>query len=248
MNTFNDKITLITGASRGIGQSILHTLGQQGYYVIGTATTSVGADAINAYINEHKLNGRGVALDITDKAAIDGLMSSLADEGKVPSILINNAGVTDDDLLLRMSDEAWDRVIETNLTGIFRMSRSCIKNMFRARWGRIVNIGSVVGSSGNAGQTNYVAAKAGVVGFSKALAQEMASRNITVNVVAPGFIQTDMTDALPDMVKDEMRKRIPMKRFGAAEDVALAVAFLVSEGASYITGQTIHVNGGMYMD
>lgn len=186
-------------------------------------------------------------LDVTSKDSVEALMSTLADKNKIPNILVNNAGITCDNLLLRMEDEEWYRVIETNLNSVFRMSRACIKSMFRARWGRIINIGSVVGVTGNSGQSNYTAAKAGLVGFSKSLAQEMASRGITVNVVAPGFIDTDMTAGLPDLVKDEIMKRIPMKRLGKAEDIAAAVVFLASDAANYITGETIHVNGGMYM-
>lgn len=242
------KIALVTGASRGIGSAILLTLSKSGAYVIGTATTQDGANQITATLEKEGLAGEGAVLDVTKADNVDELMTRLTAEDKTPSILVNNAGITSDNLLLRMDDEEWYRVIETNLNSVFRVSRSCIKSMFRARWGRIITIGSVVGSSGNAGQVNYTAAKAGVVGFSKSLAQEIASRGITVNVVAPGFIDTDMTAALPSLVKDEMLKRIPMKRLGAVEDIANTVAFLASDCANYITGETIHVNGGMYMD
>lgn len=242
------KIALVTGASRGIGSAILLTLSKSGAYVIGTATTQNGADQITALLKKHGLAGEGAVLDVTNADNVEQLLTRLTAEDKTPSILINNAGITSDNLLLRMDDEEWYRVIETNLNSVFRLSRSCIKSMFRARWGRIITIGSVVGSSGNSGQVNYTAAKAGVVGFSKSLAQEIASRGITVNVVAPGFIDTDMTAALPSLVKDEMLKRIPMKRLGTVEDIANTVAFLASDCASYITGETIHVNGGMYMD
>ncbi|MGQ3890972.1 3-oxoacyl-ACP reductase FabG [Legionella sp. CNM-4043-24] len=248
MSSLQGKVALVTGASRGIGQAIAQVLARKGAYVIGTATTTEGAEAISGYFKQEGLTGKGVALDVTCKDSIENLMTGLSDEDKAPAILINNAGITCDNLLLRMDDEEWYRVIETNLNSVFRMSKACIKSMFRARWGRIVSIGSVVAASGNSGQCNYTATKAGIVGFSKSLAQEMASRGITVNVVAPGFIDTDMTSALPDMVKDEMLKRIPMKRLGSVNDIAETVAFLVSDSAAYITGETIHVNGGMYME
>jgi len=238
------KVVLVTGASRGIGKSIAQELANKGYYVVGTATTDKGANAISDYLGE---NGQGFVLNIREPESSEQLIEALAAKQLAPQILINNAGITADNLLLRMSDEEWFDVIETNLTGVFKMTRACIKNMFRARWGRIINIASVVGVTGNSGQVNYTSTKAGLIGFSKSLAQEMASRNITVNVVAPGFIETDMTAVLPDMVKEELLKRIPMKRLGQPEDIAKTVAFLVSDDASYITGQTIHVNGGMYM-
>ncbi|WP_202972298.1 3-oxoacyl-ACP reductase FabG [Legionella bozemanae] len=242
------KIALVTGASRGIGRAIALKLAQQGALVFGTATTEQGAQSINAYFEKEKLSGKGLVLDVTNSEQIEKVISELAKENQTPSILVNNAGITSDNLLLRMDDEEWYKVIETNLNSIYKMSKICIKPMFRARWGRIISIGSVVGSSGNSGQVNYTAAKAGIVGFSKSLAQEVGSRGITVNVVAPGFIDTDMTAALPDMVKDEMLKRIPMRKLGEPGDIAEAVAFLASESAKYITGETIHVNGGMYMD
>ncbi|STX38367.1 3-oxoacyl-ACP reductase FabG [Legionella feeleii] len=248
MSNIQGKIALVTGASRGIGKAIALTLAKKGAYVIGTATTSQGAAAISDMFVQEGVKGEGVSLDVTSREGVDNLMTELSDQDKLPSILVNNAGITCDNLLLRMDDEEWYKVIETNLSAIFRLSKACIKPMFRARWGRIISIGSVVGSSGNSGQTNYTAAKSGVVGFTKSLAQEIASRGITVNVVAPGFIDTDMTSTLPDMVKEEMLKRIPMKRLGKAEDIAEVVAFLASDSANYITGETIHVNGGMYMD
>lgn len=248
MKNLEGKVALVTGASRGIGRAIATNLAQKGAYVIGTATTESGARAISDYFSEQGLNGEGLMLDVTSKEAVEQMMTELSDSDKIPSILVNNAGITADNLLLRMDDDEWYKVIETNLNSIFRLSRACIKSMFRARWGRIISIGSVVGSSGNSGQANYTAAKAGIIGFSKSLAQEIASRGITVNVVAPGFIDTDMTAALPDMVKDEMKKRIPMKRLGSVDDIAETVAFLASDSANYITGETIHVNGGMYMD
>ena len=244
----NNKIALVTGASRGIGQAIARTLAERGAYVIGTATTVAGAEMINAMFANHSLRGEGVVLDVTQADNIDSLMALLAEQQKNPEILINNAGITADNLLLRMNDDEWFRVIETNLNSVYRMSKVCLKPMFRARWGRIITIGSVVGASGNPGQANYTAAKAGVSGFSRSLAAEMAGRGITVNVVAPGFIETEMTAGLADFVKEELLKRIPMKRLGQASDVAELVAFLASDAAAYITGETIHVNGGMYMD
>ncbi len=242
------KVALVTGASRGIGQAIALKLARDKAYVIGTSTTTAGASAITNLLQQEGVEGEGVVLDVTGKESVEHLIASLSDRNKLPAILVNNAGITADNLLLRMDDDEWYHVIETNLNAIFRLSRACIKPMFRARWGRIINIGSVVGSSGNPGQCNYTAAKAGVVGFSKSLAQEMASRGITVNVVSPGFIETEMTAKLPDFVKEEMLKRIPMKRMGKVEDIAALVAFLASDAANYITGETLHVNGGMYMD
>lgn len=243
-----DKVALVTGASRGIGQAIAHTLAARGAYVIGTATTPAGAEAITKTLATHSFQGEGMVLDVTQQDAVDHTMALLADQQRNPEILINNAGITADNLLLRMTDDEWFRVIETNLNSVYRMCKACLKPMFRARWGRIITIGSVVGASGNPGQTNYTAAKAGVSGFSRSLATEMGSRGITVNVVAPGFIDTEMTAGLPDFVKEEMLKRIPMKRLGQASDVAEVVAFLASDAAAYVTGETIHVNGGMYMD
>ena len=250
MINFNltDKVALVTGASRGIGMAIAKTLAEQGAYVIGTATSEAGAEKISQYFKEANLTGEGAVLNVTSADSIETLLTALDKADHTPHILVNNAGITADNLLLRMSDDEWDNVIATNLSAIFRLTRAVIKPMFRARSGRIINIGSVVGSSGNPGQTNYTAAKAGIVGFSKSLAQEIGSRNITVNVVAPGFIQTEMTDVLPDMVKSEMKKRIPLKQFGSPEDIAATVAFLASDAAKYITGETIQVNGGMYMD
>lgn len=247
MTSLDGKIALVTGASRGIGQAIALKLAQNGAFVYATATTEQGAASISELFEKEKLTGKGLVLDVTNSQQVEQLMSFFADSKESPSILVNNAGITSDNLLLRMDDDEWYKVIETNLNSIYRMSKACLKPMFRARWGRIISVGSVVGSSGNSGQVNYTAAKAGVVGFSKSLAQEIGSRGITVNVVAPGFIDTDMTSALPDLVKEEMLKRIPMRKLGQAEDVADAVAFLASNSAKYITGETIHVNGGMYM-
>lgn len=251
MSNFFDltgKTALVTGASRGIGMSIAKQLASLGAYVVGTATSEKGAEHISSYLKEAHLPGEGMVLNVTQTDSIEHCLDVLSAADKTPQILVNNAGITADNLLLRMDDEEWERVIQTNLSAVFRMTRACVKPMFRARFGRIINIGSVVGSSGNSGQVNYTAAKAGLIGFSKSLAQEIGSRGITINVVAPGFIQTDMTDALPDMVKSEMLKRIPLKQFGAPDDIAAAVAFLASDAARYITGETIHVNGGMYMN
>jgi len=248
MSQLHDKVALVTGASRGIGRAIALGLAKQGAHVIGTATTEKGAAAITDFFRDEHLSGEGVVLDVTRQDSIDHLFSQLAERNQNPAILVNNAGITCDNLLLRMDDDEWLSVIETNLSSVYRLSKASLKAMFRARWGRIISIGSVVGASGNPGQSNYTAAKAGLVGFSKSLAAEMGSRGITVNVVAPGFIDTDMTAALPDMVKDEMFKRIPMKRLGKVDDIAAAVVFLASDSAGYITGETIHVNGGMYMD
>ena len=248
MISLEGKIALVTGASRGIGKAIALKMARSGAFVFGTATTEKGAELINDFLEKEKLAGKGIVLDVTNAEQIDNLMTYFSDNEQFPAILVNNAGITSDNLLLRMDDDEWYKVIETNLNAIYRMSKACLKPMFRARWGRIISVGSVVGSSGNSGQVNYTAAKAGVVGFSKSLAQEIGSRGITVNVVAPGFIDTDMTTALPDMVKEEMLKRIPLRKLGQADDVADAVVFLASDSAKYITGETIHVNGGMYMN
>ena len=236
---------LVTGASRGIGKAIAARLADDGYTVIGTATTQKGASGISESLGER---GRGVALDVTDPAAIDAFFKDLkAHEGSV-DILVNNAGITGDGLLMRMRDEDWERVLETNLTGVFRLCRAALRGMMKARFGRIIQIGSVVGSMGNPGQSNYAAAKAGLLGFSKSLAREVGSRGITVNVVAPGFIATDMTDALDEAQRSRLQDQIPAGRLGDVNDIAAAVAFLASDGAGYITGETLHVNGGMLMD
>lgn len=248
MSQLTGKVALVTGASRGIGQAIALTLAEQGAYVIGTATQLSGAESITSAFQSAGLSGHGVVLDVTSEPQIEGLMASLADMQKMPNILVNNAGITADNLLLRMEDEEWYKVIETNLNSVYRMTKACLKPMFRARWGRIINIGSVVGSSGNSGQCNYTAAKSALIGFSKSLAQEMGSRGITVNTVSPGFIESDMTNKLPELLKEEMLKRIPLKRMGSPGDIANAVVFLASDAANYITGETLHVNGGMYMN
>ena len=243
-----DEIALVTGASRGIGQAVARMLGEQGATVIGTATSASGAEAISAYLAQAGIKGKGMLLNVTEQASVDGVLKAIQDEFGTPSILINNAGITRDNLLMRMKDEEWDAIMDTNLKSVFRLSKACLRPMMKARRGRIVSITSVVGVSGNIGQTNYAAAKAGVIGFSKSLAREVASRGITVNSVAPGFIDTDMTKTLPEEARQALLERIPLARLGQPEEIAAAVAFLVSPGAAYITGETIHVNGGMYMN
>lgn len=241
------QVALVTGATRGIGKAIASALIEQGLIVIGTATSENGAKAISDTIASANGQGAGMVLNVTDKAQMDDVLAEVCDKWGAPSVLVNNAGITRDNLFLRMDESEWHDVIDTNLTAIYRLSKACLKPMFRARFGRIINVGSVVGSTGNAGQGNYCAAKAGLVGLTKSIAQEVAGRGVTANVVAPGFIGTDMTEALPDSVKEELLKRIPAKRLGQPEDIANAVAFLASTSANYITGETIHVNGGMYM-
>jgi len=245
--SLENQIALVTGASRGIGQAIAMRLARDGATVIGTATSEKGADAISAYLKEAGVNGTGMMLDVTSQESIDGVLKRITDEFGVPVILVNNAGITRDNLLMRMKDEEWEAIMQTNLTSIFRVTRACMRGMMKAKKGRIISIASVVGVSGNAGQANYAAAKAGVIGFSKSIAREVGSRGITVNVVAPGFIDTDMTRSLPEAQRDALLGQIPLNRLGQAEEIAHAVAFLASEGAGYITGETIHVNGGMYM-
>ncbi|MEN3372364.1 3-oxoacyl-ACP reductase FabG [Dechloromonas sp. ZS-1] len=244
----NDKIALVTGATRGIGRAIALELGKQGATVIGTATTEEGAGKISAYLAEAGVKGKGVALNVTDIAQTDAVMAELAKEFGAITILVNNAGITRDNLAMRLGDDEWDAVIDTNLKAVFRLSRAVMRGMMKARFGRIVNITSVVGYSGNPGQANYCAAKAGVAGMSRSLARELGSRNITVNCVAPGFIDTDMTHALTDEQKAAMLASIPLGRAGTPEDIAGAVGFLVSPVAAYVTGTTVHVNGGMFMD
>jgi 3-oxoacyl-[acyl-carrier protein] reductase len=240
----NGKVALVTGATRGIGAAIARVLAEAGARVVGTATTPEGAARISAALGDR---GRGIVLDVTDAAAIEAALKGIeASEGAV-AILVNNAGITRDTLLMRMKDEDWDAVHETNLKSVFRLSRAVSRSMMKARWGRIVNIGSVVGAMGNAGQVNYAAAKAGLVGLTKSLALELGSRGITANVVAPGFIDTDMTQALPEAQRTKLIEMIPAGRLGTPEDVAHAVAFLCDERASYVTGVTLHVNGGMYL-
>ncbi len=242
------QVALVTGASRGIGQAIALALGKQGATVVGTATRQNGAEAISAYLAQAGIKGMGLAMNVNDAAQVEqGLQAIQGRFGDV-SILVNNAGVTRDNLLMRMKDEEWDDIMETNLKSVFRLSRGVLRAMMKARQGRIVNIASVVGSMGNAGQTNYAAAKAGMIGFSKSLAREVGSRNITVNCVAPGFIDTDMTRALNEEQRKGLLDHIPLGRLGSVDDIAAAVAFLASPQAAYITGTTMHVNGGMYMD
>ena len=239
------KVAIVTGASRGIGKAIAQQLASQGAIVVGTATTQAGAEAISQYLAEY--NGAGLALDVTQADAIDNFLAQVQQRFGTPLILVNNAGITKDGLLLRMKDNDWDTVINTNLTAIFRLSKACLKGMGKARWGRIINISSVVGQMGNAGQCNYAAAKAGLEGFSRALAKEMGSRAITVNCIAPGFIKTDMTDVLTEDQQAVMLAQIPANRLGQPEEIAYAVAFLASDQAGYINGVTLDVNGGMYM-
>jgi 3-oxoacyl-[acyl-carrier protein] reductase len=242
------EIALVTGASRGIGMSIARVLGAQGATVIGTATSEKGAQAISDYLAEAGISGSGMALNVTDPDSVDTTLKAITDQYGAVSILINNAGITRDNLLMRMKDEEWEAIINTNLTSVYRLSKAVLRPMMKSRKGRIISIASVVGISGNAGQTNYAAAKAGVIGFSKSLAREVGSRGITVNVVAPGFIDTDMTRELPDEVKANLLKSIPLDRLGQPEEIAAAVGFLASPLAAYITGETINVNGGMVMN
>jgi 3-oxoacyl-[acyl-carrier protein] reductase len=241
------QTALVTGASRGIGKAIALELARAGARVVGTSTTDAGAAAISAYVGDAGARGEGIRLDVTDAASIEVAISSIAERLGEVAILINNAGITRDNLLLRMKDDEWDAIMDTNLKSAYRLSKVVLRGMMKARYGRIVNIGSVVGVSGNAGQANYAAAKAALIGFSKSLAQEIGSRNITVNCVAPGFIDTDMTRSLTDAQRQKLIERIPLGRLGLPEDVAHAVAFLASREAGYITGATLHVNGGLYM-
>jgi 3-oxoacyl-[acyl-carrier protein] reductase len=246
--TLQGQIALVTGASRGIGKAIALELGKQGATVIGTATSDTGAQAISAYLEEAGIKGAGMALNVNDVAQTEQVLGELRKQFGEISILVNNAGITRDNLLARMSDEEWDDVLATNLKSVFRLSRAALRAMMKARGGRIISISSVVGSMGNAGQANYAASKAGMIGFTKSLAQEIGSRNITVNCVAPGFIDTDMTQGLGEEQRAKLVEHVPLKRLGQPADIAAAVAFLASPGAAYITGVTLHVNGGMYME
>ena len=241
------KVALVTGASRGIGQAIMRGLGKAGATVIGTATTAVNAEKITQLLAAENIHGQGLVLDVTQPAAVNDVLTTITNEMGAPSILVNNAGIARDNLMLRMKDEEWDEIINTNLNSVFRLTKGCLKGMLKARWGRIINISSVVACSGNPGQANYAAAKAGIIGFSKSLAQEIASRDITVNVIAPGFIETDMTREIKEEQRENLLKAIPMNRIGRPEEIAAAAVFLASPEASYITGITLHVNGGMYM-
>ncbi|HEJ9033499.1 TPA: 3-oxoacyl-ACP reductase FabG [Serratia marcescens] len=242
--SFEGKIVLVTGASRGIGRAIAETFVARGAKVIGTATSESGAEAISSYLGE---NGKGFMLNVVDAQSIDSVLASIRAEFGEIDILVNNAGITRDNLLMRMKDDEWEDILDTNLTSVFRLSKAVMRAMMKKRFGRIITIGSVVGTMGNAGQANYAAAKAGLIGFSKSLAREVASRGITVNVVAPGFIETDMTRALTDDQRAGILSSVPANRLGDAKEIASAVAFLASDEAGYITGETLHVNGGMYM-
>jgi len=247
MLAIDGKIALVTGATRGIGKAIALQLASQGATVVGTATSEAGAKAITAALTAAGNRGVGMVLNVSDSDSVASTLKAIVEAYGAPTILVNNAGITRDNLLMRMKNDEWDDVVNTNMSSIFRMSKGCLRGMTKARWGRVINISSVVGSMGNMGQANYAAAKAGVEGFSRAMAREVASRNVTVNSIAPGFIATDMTDALGDEQKDTLRTQIPLQRLGTPEDIAQLVGFLASDAGAYITGETIHVNGGMYM-
>lgn len=241
------KVALVTGASRGIGQAIALELGRMGATVVGTATSESGAQKISEYLKENGIQGSGMVLDVSNDESVTAVVEAIQKESGTPAIVVNNAGITRDNLLMRMKDDEWFDVVNTNLNSLYRLSKAVLRGMTKARWGRIINIGSVVGAMGNAGQTNYAAAKAGLEGFTRALAREVGSRAITVNAVAPGFIDTDMTRELPEAQREALLGQIPLGRLGQAEEIAKVVAFLASEGAAYVTGATVPVNGGMYM-
>ncbi|NBB11657.1 MULTISPECIES: 3-oxoacyl-ACP reductase FabG [unclassified Pseudomonas] len=241
------KVALVTGASRGIGRAIALELGRNGAIVVGTATSEAGAEKITAYFKENGIEGFGLALDVGSDESVSAVLAQITERVGAPLILVNNAGITRDNLMMRMKDDEWHDVINTNLTSLYRLTKGVLRGMTKARWGRIISIGSVVGAMGNAGQVNYAAAKAGLEGFSRALAREVGSRAVTVNSVTPGFIDTDMTRELPEAQRDSLTTQIPLGRLGQAEEIAHVVAFLASEGAGYVTGATIPVNGGMYM-
>ena len=245
MSEDNPRVALVTGASRGIGAAIARVLAEQGMRVVGTATSEAGADAIHSKLAP--LDGLGRVLNVTDPASIESLMESIRADLGEPVVLVNNAGITQDNILMRMKEDEWHQVIETNLTALYRLSKACVRGMTKARWGRIINVTSVVGSMGNAGQSNYAATKAGAEGMARSLARELGSRSITVNCVAPGFIDTDMTRALAEAQRDALQSQIPLGRLGEPDDIAATVAFLASDAGQYITGETIHVNGGLYM-
>ena len=242
----DEKLVLVTGATRGIGKAIALTLGAAGATVIGTATSELGAENISKVFTDKKISGKGMKLDVTDNEQVSNLVKNIGEDFGSVDILVNNAGITKDNILLRMKEDEWEDIINTNLSSIYKMSKSVLRGMIKKRSGRIISITSVVGAMGNAGQSNYGAAKAGVIGFTKSLAREVGVRGVTVNAIAPGFIETDMTDSLPDDQKEALAAQIPMGRLGTPNEIAQAVLFLADEGGSYITGQTIHVNGGMY--
>ena len=242
-----NKVALVTGASRGIGKAIANVLGAAGFTVVGTATSEAGADKITAYLKEAGIEGQGMLLNVADGESVTTVVKAVASDFGSVDVLVNNAGITQDNLLMRMKDDEWDNVLNTNLSSVFRVSKACLRGMMKSRWGRIINISSVVGSMGNAGQANYAATKAGVDGFTRSLASEVGSRGITVNSIAPGFIATDMTDELPEEQKQMLLGKIPAGRLGSPDEIAAVVAFLASDGAAYITGETLQVNGGMYM-
>lgn len=245
--SLENEIAFVSGASRGIGKEIALALGAQGAVVVGTATSENGSDNISNYLKDNGIKGKGMVMNVTDQDSITNTVKAIADDFGTPTILINNAGITRDNLVMRMKDAEWDDIMNTNLSSIFKVSKACLRGMMKAKKGRIISIASVVGVTGNAGQANYSAAKAGVIGFSKSLAREVGSRGITVNVVAPGFIDTDMTRALPEAQRDALLGQIALGRLGDAAEIAHAVSFLASPGAAYITGETLHVNGGMHM-
>jgi 3-oxoacyl-[acyl-carrier protein] reductase len=242
----SSPVAIVTGASRGIGRAIAERLSRDGFKVIGTATSDAGASAISVYLEEAGLDGVGRVLNVAEPGAIEAFIDAVGEEFGTPQVLVNNAGITRDNLLMRMKDDEWNDIMTTNLTSVFKLSKACMRGMMKARQGRIVNITSVVGVTGNAGQANYAAAKAGIIGFTKSLAKEVGSRGITVNCVAPGFIDTDMTRSLSDELKQGLLSNIPLARLGESEEIAGAVSFLCSKDAGYVTGETLHVNGGMY--
>lgn len=245
--SIKDKVALVSGASRGIGAAIADQLGAEGAIVIGTATSESGAEKITARFAEKGIKGAGKVLNVTDLESVTNLMAAIKADYEQPAILVNNAGITKDNLLMRMSEDEWFDVVNTNLSAVYRLSKACLRGMMKSRWGRIINISSVVGEMGNAGQSNYAATKAGVAGFARSLAKEVGSRNITVNTIAPGFIDTDMTKVLTEDQKNLMLNQIPLARLGQPEEIAALVNFLAGDAGAYITGETIHVNGGMYM-
>lgn len=245
--SLNEKVALVTGASRGIGKACALHLAAQGAWVIGTATSEAGAASITAYLADAGFKGQGMMLDVTDADSVTEFFATLTEQKCLPAILVNNAAVTRDNILLRMKPDEWSSVVETNLTAVFTMTKRCLRPMMKARWGRVINITSVVGATGNLGQANYTAAKAGVVGFSKSAAVEVARYGITINNVSPGFVDTDMTRALPEKAREQLLENIPMQRMAQPEDIAAVVGFLASDAAAYMTGDTLHVNGGLYM-